>query len=186
MASFDDCSRIALDQRSTALLDPRTRGKREGDSQAAIAGSTSSGSAKRVRPHRSERVIGTPAPDVSCTAAGEDRRMEQQHCSSRSPRFRQYLEREATMKAPLLLAGAVIIGSMAPALADEYYVVQGPSHRCTITTTRPADREIVTQIGPMAFTSRVEAEDRIKQTKVCEDEGTVGSSTSTTTIIKEK
>jgi hypothetical protein len=89
------------------------------------------------------------------------------------------------MKAPVLLAGALIIGSLAPALADEYYVVQGPSHRCTITTTRPADREVVTQIGPMAFTSRVEAEDRIKQTKVCEDSGTVGSS-STTTIIKEK
>ena len=90
------------------------------------------------------------------------------------------------MKAPLLLAGAVIIGSMAPSFADEYYVVQGPSHRCTITTTRHADREVVTQIGPMAFTSRVEAADRIKQTKVCEDEGTVGSSTSTTTVIKEK
>ncbi|MGJ4931229.1 hypothetical protein ACQR1I_36485 [Bradyrhizobium sp. HKCCYLS2038] len=88
------------------------------------------------------------------------------------------------MKASLLLAGAMIIGSSAAALADEYYVVQGPSHRCTITTTRPADREVVTQIGPMAFTSRVEAEDRIKQTKVCEDEGTVGSS-STTTIIKK-
>ncbi|GLH76148.1 hypothetical protein SSBR45G_10560 [Bradyrhizobium sp. SSBR45G] len=90
------------------------------------------------------------------------------------------------MKTPLLLAGALIIGSAAPTLADEYYVVQGPSHRCTITTTRPADREIVTQIGPMAFTSRVEAEDRIRQTKVCEDGGTVGSTGTTTTIIKEK
>lgn len=91
------------------------------------------------------------------------------------------------MKASLLLAGALVIGSAATALADDYYVVQGPSHRCTITTTRPADREIVTQIGPMAFTSRVEAEDRIRQTKVCEDGGTVGSTgTSTTTIIKEK
>jgi hypothetical protein len=89
------------------------------------------------------------------------------------------------MKASLLLAGAVIIiGSAAPALADEYYIVQGPSHRCTITTTRPADKEVVTQIGPMAFTSRVEAEDRIKQTKICEDEGTVGSSS--TTVIKER
>jgi hypothetical protein len=88
------------------------------------------------------------------------------------------------MKSSLLLAGAVIIGCATPALAEEYYVVQGPSRHCTITTTRPADKEIVTQIGPMAFTSRVEAEDRIKQTKVCE-EGTVGSS-STTTIIKER
>ena len=90
------------------------------------------------------------------------------------------------MKVPLLLVGALIIGSAVPALADEYYVVQGPSRHCTITTTRPADTEVVTQIGPMAFKSRVEAEDRIKQTKVCEDEGTVGSSTSSTTIIKEK
>jgi hypothetical protein len=95
------------------------------------------------------------------------------------------LNREATMKAPLLLAGALIIGCAAPALADEYYVVQGPSRHCMITTTRPADKEVVTQIGPMAFTSRVEAEDRIKQTKVC-DEGTVGSGTSSTTTIKEK
>lgn len=90
------------------------------------------------------------------------------------------------MKATLLFAGAVIIGCTAPALAEEYYVVQGPSRHCTITTTRPADKEVVTQIGPLAFTSRVEAEDRIKQTKVCEDEGTVGSSTSSTTITKEK
>jgi hypothetical protein len=88
------------------------------------------------------------------------------------------------MKAPLFLAGALIIGCAAPALADEYYVVQGPSQHCTITTTRPADKEVVTQIGPMAFKTRVEAEDRIKQTKVCE-EGTVGS-TSSTTVIKEK
>lgn len=88
------------------------------------------------------------------------------------------------MKARLILAGALVIGCTAPALADQYYVVQGPSHQCTITTTRPADKEVVTQIGPMAFKSRVEAEDRIKQTKVC-DEGTVGSSSSTT-VIKQK
>ena len=88
------------------------------------------------------------------------------------------------MKASFLLAGALIIGCAAPALADDYYVVQGPTRHCTVTTTRPMDKEVVTQIGPMAFKSRVEAEDRIKETKVC-DEGTVGSS-STTTIIKEK
>lgn len=88
------------------------------------------------------------------------------------------------MKAPLLLAGALLIGCAAPALADEFYVVQGPSHHCTVTTTRPADKEVVTQIGPIGFTSRVEAENRIKQTKVCED-STVGSSSSTT-VIKQK
>lgn len=88
------------------------------------------------------------------------------------------------MKASFFLAGALLIGCAAPALADEYYVVQGPSRHCTITTTRPADREVVTQIGPLAFSSRVEAEDRIKQTKVCDD-GTVGS-TGSTTVIKER
>ena len=87
------------------------------------------------------------------------------------------------MKAPLLLAGVLVIACTAPALADEFYVVQGPSHHCTVTTTRPADKEVVTQIGPMAFKSRVEAEDRIKETKVCGDD-TVGSSG--TTVIKEK
>jgi hypothetical protein len=120
----------------------------------------------------------------------DERQSSQQHadfCSSRSSSIRQYLNREATMKAPLLLAGALIIGCAVPALADEYYIVQGPSRHCTITTTRPADTEVVTQIGPMAFKSRVEAEDRVKQTKVCE-EGTVGSTsgTSSTTVIKEK
>ena len=94
-----------------------------------------------------------------------------------------YLMERPTMKAPLLLAGALIIGCAAPAVADEYYVAEGPSHHCTVTTTRPADKEVVTQIGPMAFKSRVEAEDRIKQTKVC-DEDTVGSRS--TTVIKEK
>ncbi len=89
------------------------------------------------------------------------------------------------MKAPLLLAGVVIIGCSGSALADEYYVVSNPTtHHCTITTTKPADREVVTQIGPIAFKSREEAETRMKTVKTCE-EGTVGGG-STTTTIKEK
>ena len=89
------------------------------------------------------------------------------------------------MKARVLMAGALMLGFAGTAMADEYYVVSNPTtHRCTVTTTRPADQQVVTQIGPLAFKSRVEAEDRIKQTKVCE-EGTVGSSGSTT-VIKEK
>jgi hypothetical protein len=70
-------------------------------------------------------------------------------------------------------------------MADEYYVVSNPTtHHCTITTTKPAGQEVVTQIGPIAFKSRVEAENRIKQTKVCSD--TVGSGSGSTTVIKEK
>ena len=84
----------------------------------------------------------------------------------------------------VLIAGACVLGFAGTAMADEYYVVSNPTtHHCTITTTKPADKEVVTQIGPIAFKSREEAQTRIKTTKVC-DEGTVGSST--TTVIKEK
>lgn len=83
----------------------------------------------------------------------------------------------------ILLAGLVVAGFTTAAMADEYYVVSGPSHHCTITTTKPADKEVVTQIGPLAFSTREQAETRIKQTKVCGDD-TTGSG-STTTIIKK-
>jgi hypothetical protein len=86
------------------------------------------------------------------------------------------------MKTRILLAGALVLGTASIAMADEYYVVSGPEHHCTVTTTRPADREYVTQIGPLAFKSREEAQDRIKQTKVCSD-STVGSGG---TVIKKE
>lgn len=89
------------------------------------------------------------------------------------------------MKTRFLIACTLLIGFAGAASAEEYYVVTNPTtHRCTVTTTRPADKEVVTQIGPMAFKSRVEAEDRIKQTKVCED--TTTGSGSSTTIIERK
>jgi hypothetical protein len=89
------------------------------------------------------------------------------------------------MKTRILLASVFALAFVGTAAADEYYVVSNPStHRCTITTTRPADREVVTQIGPIAFRSREEAESRMKTVKTCE-EGTVGGS-SNTTIIKDK
>jgi hypothetical protein len=90
------------------------------------------------------------------------------------------------MKTRILLLGAMLIGSGGTAMADEYYVMSNPStHHCTVTTTRPADREYVTQIGPLVFKTRQEAEDRIRTTKVCE-EGTVGGGASGTTVIKDK
>jgi hypothetical protein len=81
----------------------------------------------------------------------------------------------------VILASLVLVGFAGVASADEYYVVQGPSHHCTVTTEKPAGDKIVTQIGPLAFTTRDEAETRIKQTKVC-SESTTGSST---TVIKK-
>lgn len=79
------------------------------------------------------------------------------------------------MKVKLAIATALVVASAAPALAEEYYVVRGPDRHCTVTTTRPAGETVVTQIGPLAFKSRNEAEDRIKTTKVCTDDATSGA-----------
>jgi hypothetical protein len=80
------------------------------------------------------------------------------------------------MKAHIFVASAALVTLSGSAFADQYYVVQGPTRHCTITTERPADRQVVTQIGPLAFATREEAENRIKQTKVCSDD-TTGSGT---------
>jgi hypothetical protein len=79
------------------------------------------------------------------------------------------------MKTKYISAAALIAASVAPAFADEYYVVRGPDRHCTVTTTRPEHDTVITQIGPLAFKSRTEAEDRIKTTKVCSDDSTTGA-----------
>ena len=88
------------------------------------------------------------------------------------------------MKSAILVGAAVLALTTGSAMADEYYVVSNPTtHHCTITTTKPAGQEVVTQIGPIAFKSRSEAETRMKTVKTCESDGMTGSSTTT---IKEK
>ena len=79
------------------------------------------------------------------------------------------------MKAKIILAVA-LTSFAGSAVADEYYVVRGPDRHCTVTTTKPSEQTTVTQIGPLAFETRERAEDRIKTTKVCSDEGTTGTS----------
>src|SRR5690348_13801065 len=88
---------------------------------------------------------------------------------------------EAKMKASMLLAAALVVGTAGAAFADQFYVVEGPSHHCTVTTTKPAGKTVVTQIGPLAFATREEAENRIKTTKVCSD-----STTGSGTVIKKE
>jgi len=78
------------------------------------------------------------------------------------------------MMIKFVLAAGVIVASAAPALAEEFYVVRGPDRHCTVTTTRPAQDTVITEIGPLAFKTRTEAQDRIKTTKVCSD-ATTGS-----------
>ena len=58
------------------------------------------------------------------------------------------------MKSAILFGAAVLALTAGSAMADEYYVVSNPTtHHCTITTTKPAGQEVVTQIGPIAFKS---------------------------------
>ena len=83
-----------------------------------------------------------------------------------------------------LLTAAILVSFAAPALADQYYIVRGPDRHCTVTTTKPTEQTTITQIGPLAFETRQLAEDRIRTTKVCSDETTGSSGSTTTTITK--
>jgi hypothetical protein len=84
--------------------------------------------------------------------------------------------KETPIYTKSLLMLAIVISFASPAVADEYYVVRGPDHHCTVTTTKPTDKTVITQIGPLAFESREKAEGRIKTTKVCSDDVTTGTS----------
>jgi hypothetical protein len=89
---------------------------------------------------------------------------------------------EDDMKTRLVVAGLLCVSFAGTAMADEYYVVQDPStHHCTVVTQKPESKTVVTQIGPLAFASRDQAEDRIKKTKVCTD-----STTGSGTVVHEK
>jgi hypothetical protein len=69
-----------------------------------------------------------------------------------------------------LIAVAMLAAFVTPALAaDEFYVVQDvKTKKCTIVSEKPKDTTVVTQVGPVAFKTRTEAEGSIKTTKVCE------------------
>ena len=73
------------------------------------------------------------------------------------------------MKIRLIAAAALVASFAAPAFAaDEFYVVQDTStKKCTIVDKKPTTTT-VTQIGPVAFKTRQEAESGMKTIKVCE------------------
>jgi hypothetical protein len=67
-----------------------------------------------------------------------------------------------------LLAATLLIAFVSPVLADEFYLVQDvKTKKCTIVSEKPKDTTTVTQIGPVAFKTRTEAEGSMKTTKVC-------------------
>ena len=73
-----------------------------------------------------------------------------------------------------LLSGAVLAFAATSAFAQttvstEYYVVRdATSKKCTIVDKKPTTTTTVTQVGPVAFKTRTEAESGMKTIKVCE------------------
>ena len=66
------------------------------------------------------------------------------------------------------LATAIAVPAFAQSAASEYYVVQDTTtKKCTIVDKKPTTTT-VTQVGPVAFKTRQEAESGMKTIKVCE------------------
>jgi hypothetical protein len=72
------------------------------------------------------------------------------------------------MKARIVVGAALVLAFAAPALADEYYVVRDTTtKKCTIVDKRPTTTTTITQVGPLAFKTRTEAEEGMKKEKIC-------------------
>jgi hypothetical protein len=73
------------------------------------------------------------------------------------------------MKIQLALAGAMLVATALPALADSFWVVQGTDRHCQIVDKRPITKE-TTVVNPdgTTYTTRTEAESAMKTIKVCE------------------
>jgi hypothetical protein len=70
------------------------------------------------------------------------------------------------------ITAALVAAVAFPALAQtttEFFVVQDTTtKRCTIVDKRPTTTTTVTQVGPVSFKTRTEAEAGMKTIKVCE------------------
>lgn len=72
------------------------------------------------------------------------------------------------MKIRILAAAALITSFAAPALADDFYIIRDTTtKKCTIVDKRPTVSTTITQVGPVAFKTRVEAEAGMKKEKIC-------------------
>jgi hypothetical protein len=74
------------------------------------------------------------------------------------------------MKAKIALAGAMLVATALPALADSsYFIVRGPDRHCQIVDQRPTEKSM-TVVGPngVIYHSRDEATTAMKTVKVCE------------------
>ena len=72
------------------------------------------------------------------------------------------------MKLKFVLAGVVIAGFVAPALADEYWVVQdGTTKKCTVVKEKPTSTTSFKILGTTIFKTETEASGYMKKEKVC-------------------
>jgi len=72
------------------------------------------------------------------------------------------------MKARIVLATALIASFATPAFAEEYYIVRdSTTKKCIIVDKKPTMTTTVTQVGPVTFKSRTEAEAGMKKETVC-------------------
>ncbi len=69
-----------------------------------------------------------------------------------------------------LLAAGVLVTFAAPALADNWYIVHGPDHRCRVVERYvPGEDHTIVRVGPLHFGTRDEAERQLRV--VCHDDG---------------
>ena len=70
----------------------------------------------------------------------------------------------------LIISAAVLAAFVSTAAAQtSFYVVQDvKTKKCTIVDKKPTTTTTVTQVGPVAFKTRQEAESGMKTIKVCE------------------
>lgn len=81
-----------------------------------------------------------------------------------------------------VLAAALAVAFVTPALAEDFYIVQNPTTRkCTVVEQRPTDTKTIVMNNGHVYTSRSQAESAVKT--VCTDT-TGSSSTTTTTTVK--
>jgi hypothetical protein len=74
------------------------------------------------------------------------------------------------MNVKIALAGAMLVATALPALADtSYFIVRGPDRHCQVVDQRPVEKDM-TIVGPsgMTYHSRTEAMTAMKTVKVCE------------------
>lgn len=74
------------------------------------------------------------------------------------------------MRMQIALAGAMLVATALPALAQTtFFVVRGPDRHCQVVDQRPTTKEM-TVVNPngTTYTTRVEAMNAMKTIKECE------------------